>query len=210
MRYLLLLCFSFFITLPANAAAPDDQIATLRTDWAVLKYQTPDKDKQIDGLQALADRAAKIANENPDAAEPLIWRAAILSTKASLVGGLGALGDVTKARDAALAAEKLNPQAIDGYALTILGTLYHKVPGWPIAFGDNDKAQRYMNRAMAVNPDGLDSNFYYGEYLLDQGDKAKARQVLNHALAAPPRPGQDIADAGRKAEIEKLLAKLKD
>ena len=33
-----------------------------------------------------------------------------------------------------------------------LGVLYYKVPGWPIGFGDKDKARDLLQKALAVNP----------------------------------------------------------
>ena len=58
--------------------------------------------------------------------------------------------------------------ALDGSAYTSLGTLYYKVPGFPIGFGDHKKARQLLEAALKVNPDGIDSNYFYGEYLFDE------------------------------------------
>lgn len=34
------------------------------------------------------------------------------------------------------------PETLDGSAYTSLGSLYYQVPGWPIGFGDDDKAEK--------------------------------------------------------------------
>ena len=45
------------------------------------------------------------------------------------------------------------------------------------------------------------------DFLMEQGEYAKARQVLNHGLAAPVTPERPVWDAGRRSEIRTLLAK---
>jgi Tfp pilus assembly protein PilF len=59
-----------------------------------------------------------------------------------------------------------------------------------------------------MNPTGIDPNFFYGDFLLEQGRKAEARQYLQKALAAPAREGRAVADQGRRAEIKARLEKL--
>ena len=106
-----------------------------------------------------------------------------------------------------LSAEKIDANSLDGSALTSLGSLYYKVPRFG-SFGDYDKAREYLERALKVNPTGIDQNFFYGEFLSERGEKAKAIEYLKKALAAPARPGRDDADSGRRAEIHELLDKL--
>ena len=36
-----------------------------------------------------------------------------------------------------------------GSAYTSLGTLYFKVPGWPVGFGDEEKAEELLRKALA-------------------------------------------------------------
>ncbi|MDP2247983.1 MAG: tetratricopeptide repeat protein, partial [Nitrosomonadales bacterium] len=117
-------------------------------------------------------------------------------------GGLGALKQAEKARDLLLLAEKINPQALQGSAYTTLGSLHYKVPGWPIGFGDKKKARTYLEKALQINPDGIDPNYFYADFLSEQGDYNKALQYYEKALAATPRPGREDADAGRRQEIE--------
>jgi hypothetical protein len=48
-----------------------------------------------------------------------------------------------------------------------------------------------------------------GDYLLEQGEQAKAREYLEKALAAPARTGREDADQGRRAEVQQALDKAK-
>lgn len=80
-----------------------------------------------------------------------------------------------------------------------------------MGFGDDEKAEKLLKQALAINPTGIDPNFFYGDFLLDQGDKAQAKVYLDKALAAlaaPARPGREVADEGRRMEIRERLAKL--
>ncbi|MCB1601512.1 MAG: tetratricopeptide repeat protein [Xanthomonadales bacterium] len=114
-----------------------------------------------------------------------------------------------QARQSLEAAIKINPAALDGSAYTSLGSLYYQVPGWPVGFGDDDKAEELLKKALALAPDGIDANFFYGDYLMDQGRYGEAIAVLEHAAAAAPRPGRELADQGRQAEIQAKLAKAR-
>ncbi len=77
-----------------------------------------------------------------------------------------------------------------------------------MGFGDDEKAEQLLKQALAINPTGIDPNFFYGDFLLDQGRKAEAKGYLEKALAAPPRPGRELADQGRRIEIRDRLDKL--
>lgn len=82
------------------------------------------------------------------------------------------------------------------------------MPGWPLGFGDDEHAEELFRRALAIKPDGIDPNFFYGEYLIDQGRVSEGRKYLLKALQAPPRPGRELADQGRREEIRALLSAI--
>jgi tetratricopeptide (TPR) repeat protein len=192
----------------AVAATPEELIRPIQEQWAEIKYRQPEK-QQAENYRVLAVQAHKIVEANPKMPEALIWEGIVLSSEAGAKGGLGALSLAKEARQRLDEALKLNDKALNGSAYTSLATLYAKVPGWPVGFGDKDRAEEYFRKALAINPDGIDPNFFYGEYLADRGRQAEALSYLEKALKAPPRPGRDLADSGRRQEIQALLAKLK-
>lgn len=205
---LLLLVFGIGAAQAQTAPAPlDADIAQLQHGWAQAFYSVPEKQKEA-AFKSLAAQASQVSSRHAGRAEPMVWEAIILSSYAKFEGGLGALDKIKQARKLLLAAEGIDPKALDGSIYTSLGSLYAKSPGWPLAFGDKKKAREYLERALTLNPEGIDPNFFLGELLLDQGDKVGARRHLDRALQAPPRPGREDADAGRREEVRALLAKL--
>ncbi len=188
------------------AADVNETLARLQSRWAEVNYQLPEKQREA----AFAELAAQAETEvrNNPAPELLIWRGIILSTYAGAKGGLGAL-DLVKASKASLEqALAKNDQALEGSAYTSLGALYYQVPGWPVGFGDDDKAQAMLSKALTLNPDGIDPNYFYGDFLYRQERYADARVALLKAQAAKPRPGREVADQGRQSEIKALLDKV--
>lgn len=184
--------------------ALDNDVARIQHQWVTANYQTP-KDNQEAAFKQLSEDAHQVSTAHQNAPEAVIWEAITLSGYAKAKGGLGALKLAEKARDLLLGVEKTDPQALQGSAYTTLGSLHYKVPGWPIGFGDKKKAKAYLEKALEINPAGIDPNYFYADFLSEQGETEKAIQYYKKALAAPPRPGREDADAARKKEIQQGL-----
>lgn len=189
--------------------AGSQQLANLQQRWAQIQYQTP-KDKRAEAFEKLAADASTLVHQHKGSAEPLIWEGIINSSWAGATGGLGALGKVKSAKASLEEAMKLDPNALQGSAYTSLGTLYDQVPGWPIGFGDSDKADTLLRKALQVNPNGIDSNYFWADHLFRQKRYAEATAALEKARQAPPRPGREMADQGRRGDIDALLKAIKD
>jgi tetratricopeptide (TPR) repeat protein len=192
----------------AIAAPVDDAVADLQREWETIRYKTPTA-QHAERFEALAGKAHKVVEAYPNRAEPLIWSGIVVSTLAGAKGGLGALSLAKDAKSMYEQALKLNPNALDGSAYNSLAVLYYKVPSWPVGFGDKTKARELLDKAAAINPQGVDVNYFYGEYLVEAGKPAEAIAYLERSLAAPARPGREIADAGRKEEAKALLDKVR-
>lgn len=191
------------------ASPVEDLIRPIQERWAEIKYRQPEK-QQAELYHALAQRAHEISEANPNAAEALVWEAIVVSSEAGARGGLGALSLAKEARRLLEESLKLDEKALNGSAYTSLATLYAKVPGWPLGFGDKKRAEELFRKSLAVNPLGIDPNYFYGEYLADQNRAGEARGYLEAALKAPPRPGRELADSGRRQEAQALLAKIRE
>jgi len=186
----------------------DADLAAVRDAWAVASYRTPE-DRRLAAFEELRPEAAALSAKYPRRPEALIWEGIVLSSCAGARGGLGALGPAREAKARFEAALVLDENALGGAAHTSLGALYHKVPGFPIAFGSDAKARAHLEKALEINPNAIDPNYFYGELLFDEGDYARALEHLERALRAPPRPGREVADEGRRRQVEALLAKTR-
>ena len=187
------------LTVSAEDAGLTQGIRDIQHEWAHIHYQLPEK-QQADAL----------IKQYPERAEPLVWKAVLISTHAGVKGGLGALGMVREARDLLEQAKQIDPNTLQGSIYTSLGSLYYQVPGWPLGFGSDKKAKEFLTQALAINPDGLDPNYFYGDFLYRKGHYSEALSVLEKAMHAPSRPSRPLADEGRRKEIQAVIAKIKD
>jgi tetratricopeptide (TPR) repeat protein len=188
-------------------AGVEEDVSTLQREWEKVKYQSPESSHEK-GFESLIKEANKLVTQNPNRAEILIWQAIIESSYAGAKGGLGALTHVKNAKKTFEKALEINPSALDGSAYTSLGSLYYQVPSWPIGFGDDKKAAEFLKKGLSINPDGIDSNYFYADFLFRNGDYAGAEKSLRKALQAPARNGRKVADDGRRKEINQLLEKV--
>ena len=192
----------------AAFAGLEEDLGVLQGEWARIKYQVP-AGEQEKAFSALSKEADATRAKYPGRAEPQIWYGIIVASHAGARGGLGALSLAKEAKKALELALEADASALEGSAYTSLGSLYYQVPGWPIGFGDNGKARELLHKALALNPQGLDPNYFLGDFLYRQGDYAGARQALAKALQAAPRANRALADQGRRKEIESLLAAMR-
>jgi tetratricopeptide (TPR) repeat protein len=192
----------------AAFAGLDEDVRSLQGEWEQIKYRrsAAEQEKAFESLTKTAD---EVRARHAGRAEPQIWYGIIAASYAGARGGLGALSVVKEAKKALEQALALDAKALQGSAYTSLGSLYYQVPGWPIGFGDDDKARDLLQKALALNPEGIDPNYFLGDFLYRKGEYQAARQVLEKALKAPARPDRALADEGRRKEIETLLAAMR-
>lgn len=199
---------SLLVFCSALAAQPlsINTLADVQQAWAKIKYELP-ADQQADAYEGLLVSTQPWAEANSNA-DARIWLGIVASSLAGAKGGIGALKYAKTAKANLEQALAEDPHALQGSALTSLGVLYHKVPGWPVSFGSDKLAEKLLTQALAINPDGIDPNFFYAEYLFDKGRYHDAQKHLEAALNAPARPDRPIADKGRREEVTQLMASV--
>ena len=195
-----------FAGLSSSAEMPE--VREIQFEWARLYYMEEFLNDNYRELEALVEKANQVAAEHPQNAEALVWDAIVMSTMAEKKGGLGALSLVKKARAKLEEAEAIDPTVLGGSIYASLGTLYSKVPGWPFGFGSDEKAEVYFKKALAINPQGLDINYFFAEYLADNGDEQQALEYVDRALQAPRMAERPVADRGRREQAQKLRESL--
>ena len=206
-NYILTLSGLMFLCFPAQAEI-NDEITQLQRQWAQIKY-TLDKKEHEAALAQLATKAAAISEIQPTNADAHLWEGIILSTYAGAIGSLRALSAVEQSRSALELSIEIDPRASNGAAHTYLGTLYYLVPEWPIAFGDFDIAREYLDKAIELNPDDIDANYFNADFLRKQKKYGQAEAAFNKAILAPSRPGRDLADEGRRNDAKEGLEKVR-
>jgi tetratricopeptide (TPR) repeat protein len=198
----------------ASAAPPalDAEVLRLALDWEHVKFEVEDRNLQEKQMAALAQRAAEMAQRYQNRMEAQIWLGIVISEQASMASENGspfkALGFAKQARDILEKVEKVDPVTLDAGAPTSLGVLYYRVPGFPIGFGDAAKARQLLQEAVTNAPNGLDANYFYGDFLYEQHEYAAAEKVLRRALSLPPHPDRPIWDKSRRMVMQELLAKI--
>lgn len=208
---------SFALTVLVAAAAPlfadtgtlrTPQINDLQSRWAHVNYDLDGKE-QVAAFRQLIDEAQSAIDADPESAPVWIWSGIIKSTYAGVAGPMDALKFAKSAKADLEHALEIDPDALDGSAYTSLGALYYNVPGWPIGFGDDGRAEELLKKALAINPDGIDSNYFYGDYLVSEKRYAEAEEFLVRAQNSPPRPDRPLADEGRQREIALALTSVR-
>ncbi|WP_282176073.1 tetratricopeptide repeat protein [Vibrio nereis] len=191
----------------AFAAVPT--LESVQKEWANCQYQVQDSDEKESCFEVTIMHTSQALHVSPNDPEMTVWMAI---NKASLAGAKGGLGALSLAKESKALLEKVidtAPKTLDGSAYTSLGSLYYKVPGWPLGFGDDDKAEEMLKKALEINPNGIDPNYFYGDFLAEDGRKSEAVRYLTKAQKAAPRPGRPLADKGRQQEIAQKLKSLK-
>jgi tetratricopeptide (TPR) repeat protein len=203
---LVVLIFSGF----SVGAYADSSVAIkqMQTRWAQVNYQL-EGDEQLKAYEQLLSEADAYKSQYKTDAGILIWSGIVKSSYAGAKGGLGALKFAKSSRIDLEAAMKLDATALSGSAYTSLGVLYDNVPGWPISFGSSKKADELLRRALEINPDGIDPNYFYGKFLHGDGDYVGAQKYYLKAQQAPPRLSRPLADSGRQKEISMALSEVK-
>ena len=196
----------------ANNPALNPDILRLALDWEHIKFEVQNPDDQENQMALLAERALQVSKRYQNQPDAAIWLGIIVSEQASMASENGspfkALSLAAKARDILESIEKSDPAALDAGAPTSLGVLYYRVPGFPISFGDTSKARLCLQKAVANAPNGLDANYFYGDFLYQQHELGEAAKVLRHALALPAHPDRPVWDKSRRVVIQELLAKI--
>lgn len=185
--------------------APDVQKVQQR--WAEVNYQLQG-DVRERAYEELVVMVSQVTQSNPDSAPAWIWSGIVKSSFAGVKGGLGALSLAKSAKADLERAISLDANAMQGSAYTSLGVLYMNVPGWPVGFGDKNKARELLTQAVRMAPQDIDANYFMGEYYLKQNDYSLARDYFERAKSAPARPGRDVADTGRQSEIDQMLLQV--
>jgi Tfp pilus assembly protein PilF len=187
----------------------NESLQSIESEWASIYYRMP-KPKRGPEYCRLLDKAITLSRQHPKNAEPIIWEAIVKASNADHQDAVSALKAIHEARDLLHKAIVINPQAMSGSAYVTLGTLYYMAPKWPIGFGDEATAEKLLQTALKINPNGIDSNYFYGDFLLSNNRLNEAEKYFKRAIAAPARAEQAYADNQLKEDAKQALKNTKE
>ena len=189
----------------------DAAVKRINDQWAHIRYQVGDRDAQYRQLDQLAGQAAQVVARYPGQAEPLLWQGIVTSEEAARASFFRQLGFAKQAKAILESAQAIDPNVADGGVKMSLGVLYYRVPGSPIGFGSTPKARELLQAALKQDPRGLDNNFFYADFLNDEGHPAEAKvyataRASGAAQSGPPGlgrgPSRRNAGAARQDQRE--------
>lgn len=206
MKKLMIFCASLIFCANAIASDLDVKIKEIQDVWTSAKYLKTTKADKLAEFENCVNIAKNAQNSFPQNVEPLIWQGICTASQCELLK-ISALGKAKEAKAIFEKAASINANALNGSSYTNLGVLYHRVPGWPIGFGDEKLAEENFKKALEISPENIDANYFYALFLISEDRKTEAKKHLEIAAKAPSR-NRPIADAKRKEEIANALKKL--
>lgn len=99
-----------------------------------------------------------------------------------------------------------DPKYDKGGPYRVLGRLYFKVPG--IFGGSNSEAIKNLNTAIKYGPTRWLNHLYLAEVYIDEGEKEKAKKLLEQVIKGPAPQGLEPEYAMWKAQAEKLMKEV--
>jgi tetratricopeptide (TPR) repeat protein len=202
-----ILLFLFYQSI-VHSAEMSPVLLEMSERWATLKFNTEPGERR-EPLKTLAEEIGHVASEQPNNPVALVWHAVVLSTLAKESSDIAGLRMAKQAKHLLEQAESIDPGVLDGTIYTVLGSLYYQVPGYPLGFGDDEKAEQHLLKALKINPDNIDANFYYGEFLLQEKRYQSAIMAFEKVLTLPIRVKNRVADTGLKKVAEEALSTAK-
>ncbi len=172
-KQLALTVFLLFFSFNANAAI---DVSHIKLELAKLEGS---QDKKA-GLAKAEELLAKIneqEKQNSESAEFYTWKGIVVAKMAHYKKSLSLAKEAKGYLEKAVSIDEKNSNAA---ALNALGILYHRVPRF-ISFGDDKKSEEYFKRANSVSSN-LDTNWRYGEFLVETDQKQKGLELLKSAL----------------------------
>lgn len=186
-----------------------DALNNIESEWAKIYYQLPEQ-QQGQAYARLLDKTIKLCEKYPLDTGAMFWQAVVKASYADHQDPISAINAIHEVRNLLNKAIAINPNTMEGSAYVVLGTLYQMAPAWPIAFGDDEEAEKLFQTALKISPNGIDSNYYYGQFLLSNKQLKEAQSYFEKAVAAPVRPEQVFADTQLQEEAKHALNHFSD
>ncbi|MBP6057534.1 MAG: hypothetical protein KA524_03795 [Nitrosomonas sp.] len=170
------------LTRNSRESAAIAELSRLEFMQAQLELDKDRRARLFESCVAIADQALAL---NANDVRGLFWKAAAMGKMAEDSGVLNALRMIRPMEKMLLKVVALDERYENAGAHRALGRMYHKLPGFPISFGSNQKALMYLKRAHDLFPQDVITRAFYAELLYDEGKRGEARKHADFVLATP-------------------------
>lgn len=170
------------LTKHSRESAAMGELSRLKYMQAQLELDKKRRVKLFEECIAIADQSLAL---NGNDVRGLFWKAAAMGKIAEDSGILNALKMLRPMEKMLLRVVTLDEHYENAGAHRALGRMYHKLPGFPVSFGSNQKALQHLERAYKLFPKDVITRAFYADLLFDTGNKTEARKHANFVLAAP-------------------------
>ena len=182
MKYLIITYIALQINI--SGAQNYDKLDYLQSQWTIIKQMEPSHNKQSK-LNNLTMTASQMVLNNPGNPNYLHWEAQVYLLQIENSNKFKSISYAKHARNSLLEAIKLSQGKLKGNIYSTLGYLYLVSPKLSLSLKSKSKEQYYLLKGLQLNPDGLQSNYYYALYLLNKGHGSEiAQEYLIKALNA--------------------------
>ncbi|MFN3411779.1 MAG: TRAP transporter TatT component family protein [Exilispira sp.] len=150
----------------------------------------------------VAENATKL---NPNGVEGYYYFAVCLGSWGEVNGILASLSSVGPMEKAATKAAEIDPSFNKGAPYMLLGRLYQKVPG-----KSKTKCKEYYELSLKYGPTGRVNYRFYAEFLIEQKDYVKAREIIQRGLAIPFDEEDRLIEEKEIKILKELLESIKN
>lgn len=171
-----------------------------------LGNHAPEKERRTfleHGIEA-ARQAVAIDTGRP---EGHFWLAANMGALAESFGLRAGLKYRKPIREELETVKRIAPAFMNGSADRALGRWYFKVPG--LFGGSHERAIQHLQASLTYDPNSTVSLYFLAEVLLDDGNRAEARRLLERVVEVPSTEEWEPEDRDYKAKAKTLLATIK-
>lgn len=176
----------------ATASSLMDEINGIESDWAKVFYHSAKTDDMAKKeYSRLIAKTQRLEIKYPDATEPIFWEANILASRAEHENIFTALASIETAKTLLKQVIQKDASTLGGAALITLGILYYEMP---LTYNRNSMAENHLKEALKINPNGVDPNYFYAEFLRSMDQAIAAIKYYKFALSATVRFEQQFAD----------------
>ncbi|MBL8496686.1 hypothetical protein ABF87_01120 [Nitrosomonas sp. JL21] len=183
-RPLLVQTIEWFRNLTRDSREPTAIAELSRLEFMRAQLEL-DKKRRIQLFENCINVADQALALNENEVRGLFWKAAAMGKMAEDSGVLNALRMLRPMEKMLLNVVALDEKYENAGGHRALGRMYHKLPGFPISFGSNQKALKHLKRAHDLFPQDVITRAFYAELLLDEGKMDEARKHADFVLATP-------------------------